>query len=134
MERARLAAGAGILAAAAVATLVAATFVLLDPTAMRPYFATGPVGPPVIVLFALLAVVVLAAGAEERSDPALMAGAAVVLGAFAAGLSWWWALSVSPSLVGGLTELATFEYHRWAIAVAATALLVAAAAYARAVL
>lgn len=134
MDRERLAAGTGIVAAAAVAMLVAATYALLDPTALGPYFAAAPVGPPVVTLFALVAIVVLAAGAEERSDPALMAGAALVLGAFSAGLAWWWALSVSPSLVGSLTDLAIFEYHRWAIALAATALLSASVGYARAVL
>lgn len=134
MEGERLAAGAGIVAAAAVAVLAGATFALLDPTAVGPYFAAGPVGPPAVALFSLVAIVVLAAGARGRSDPSLMAGAAVVLGAFSAGLAWWWALSVSPSLVGGLTEAASFEYHRWAIAAAATALFVAAAAYARSVL
>lgn len=134
MDRERLAAGAGIVAAAAVATLVAATYALLDPTALGPYFAAGPVGPPVVTLFALVAIVVLAAGVEERSDPPLMAGAALVLGAFSAGLAWWWALSVSPSLVGSLTDLASFAYHRWAVALAATALLAASAVYARAVL
>ena len=134
MARDRLAAGVGIAAALAVALLAAATFALLDPTALAPYFDAAPVGPPVVTLLALVAVVVLAAGAEERSDPALMAGAAVVLGAFTAAMAWWWALSVPAALVGGLTDLAAFEYHRWAIAVAATTLFAAGAAYARAVL
>lgn len=134
MDRDRLAAGVGIVAAAAVAVLVGATYALLDPTAVAPYFAAGPAGPQIVALFALVAIVVLAAGAEERSDPALMAGAAVVLGAFSAGLAWWWALSVSPSLVGSLTDVAAFEYHRWSVAAAATVLLAAAGAYARAVL
>ena len=134
MEPDRLAAAVGVLAAVAVAVVVAATYALLDPTAVGPYFAPGPVGPPVLALFALVSVVVLAAGAEERSDPALMAGAAVVLGLFSTVLAWWWALSVSPSLVGSLTDFAGFAYHRWAIAAATTLLLAAAAAYARAVL
>lgn len=134
MERDRIAAGVGVVAAATVAVLVGATYALLDPTALGPYFAAGPTGPPLLALFALVSIVVLAAGAEERSDPPLVAGAAVVLGAFTAGLAWWWALAVTPSLVGSLTELAAFEYHRWAIAAAATVMLAAAAAYARAVL
>ena len=134
MDAERIAAGVGIVAGAAVAVLVAVAFALLDPTAVQPYFAAGPAGPSLVALFALVAVVVLAAGVRRRSDPALMAGVAVVLGAFAAGFAWWWALSVSPSLVGSLTTIASFAYHRWAVAVAATVLLVAAGAYARAVL
>jgi len=134
MEVERVAATAGVLFALVVAVLVGATYALLDPTAVGPYFAAGPASPLLLALFALVAVVVLAAGAQERSDPPLMAGAAVVLGLFSAGLAWWWALSVSPSLVGGLTSAASFEYHRWAVALAATGLLAAAAAYARAVL
>ena len=134
MDVGRIAAAAGILFAAAVAVLVGATYALLDPTAVGPYFAAGPASPLLLALFALVAIVVLAAGATDRSDPPLMAGAAVVLGLFSAGLAWWWALSVSPSLVGGLTSAASFEYHRWAVALAATGLLVAAAAYTRAVL
>jgi hypothetical protein len=134
MDRARAAAAAGVLFAAAAAFLVGATYALLDPTAVGPYFAAGPASPLVVALFALVGVVVLAAGAAERSDPALMAGAALVLGAVSAGLAWWWALSVSPSLVGGLTDAASFDYHRWTVALAATGLLAASAAYARAVL
>lgn len=134
MDTERLAAGTGVAAAVAVAALVAGTYAILDPTAIGPYFAAGPGGPPLLALFALLAVVILAAGSTGRQDPALMAGIALALGAFSALLSWWWALAVSPSLVGGLTNVASFEYHRWAVAASATVLLAASAAYARAVL
>lgn len=129
-----VAAGTGIVAAAATAALAAAPYLLLDPTAVGAYVTAGPGGLRLIALFGLVAVVVLAAGAAGRSDPAQMAGAAVVLGAFTAGVAWWWALSLSPSLIGGLTEYALFEYHRWAVATVATGSLLAAAAYARAVL
>ena len=134
MERDRLAGGLGIAAAAATVLLVALPYVVLDLTAVGPYYAAGPGGLPVLTTFPLLAIVALAAGLAGRQDPATMAGAALVLGAVVAGLAWWWALSVSPSLVGGLTDLAAFEYHRWALALADTVLLLASAAYARAVL
>lgn len=134
MDTERLAGAAGIAAAAALVALIAATYAILDPTAIGPYFAASPGGPPLLALFGLLSVVVLAAGLAGRQDPAVMAGVAVVVGVFSTLLAWWWAISVSPSLVGGLTTVASFAYHRWAVAVAATALLVASAGYARAVL
>lgn len=129
-----VAAGTGIVAAAATAALAAAPYLLLDPTAVGAYVTAGPGGLRLIALFGLVAIVVLAAGAAGRSDPAQMAGAAVVLGAASALLAWWWALSVPAALVGSLTDAASFAYHRWALALAATALLAAAGAYARSVL
>lgn len=134
MERDRLAGGLGIAAAAATVLLVVLPYAVLDLTAVGPYYAAGPGGLAVITTFPLLAIVALAAGVADRQDPALMAGAALVLAAVAAGFAWWWALSVSPSLVGGLTDLAAFAYHRWGLALAATVLLLASAAYARVVL
>ena len=134
MQEGRLAAGLGLAASAVTAVLALLPYAVLDPTAVRPYVAAAPAGPPVLVLLTLLAVVVLAAGLAGRQDPALVAGAAVVLGTFATIVGWWWALSVTPSLVGSLTDAAAFAYHRWATAVGATVLLAAAAAYARAVL
>lgn len=134
MDSGRLAAGLGIAAAATTAVLAFLPYAVLDPTAVGPYFAAAPVGPPAIGLLALIAVVVLAAGLAGRSDPTTMAGAALVLGLFTAVLAWWWTLSVSPSLVGGLTSADWFEHHRWALALAATVLLAAAGDYARAVL
>lgn len=134
MERDRLAGGLGIVAAAVAVLLVVLPYVVLDVTAVGPYYAAGPGGLPVLTTVLLLAILALAAGLAERQDPATMAGAALVLGGVAAGFAWWWALSVSPSLVGGLTDLAALAYHRWALAGAATVLLLAAAAYARAVL
>ena len=134
MEPARLAGGLGIASAAAVVGLVALPYVLLDLTAVGPYYAAGPGGLAIITTFPLLAIIALGAALGRRQDPALMAGAAVVLAAVTAGFAWWWALSVSPALVGGLTDLASFDYHRWALAGAATVLLGAALAYARAVL
>lgn len=130
----RLAAAVGIVAAAATAALAAVPYLLLEPTALGPYVAAGPGGLEVVALFSLVAVVVLAAGATARSDPALMAGGAVVLGAFSTLLGWWWALAVPAALVGGLTDVAGFAYHRWALALAATALLLASVGYARSVL
>lgn len=134
MEPARLAGGLGIASAVAVVALVVAPYVILDPTAVGPYYAAGPGGQAVITTFPLLGIVALAAGLADRQDPALMAGAVLVLAAITAGLAWWWALSVSPSLVGGLTDVASFDTHRWALAGAATTFLVAALGYARAVL
>lgn len=134
MDTGRLAAGLGVASALVTAVLAFLPYAVLDPTAMGPYFAAAPVGPPAIGLLSLVAIVVLAAGLSGRSDPTTMAGAALVLGLFAAVLAWWWTLSVSPSLVGGLTEADWFGNHRWGLALAASVLLAAAGGYARAVL
>ena len=134
MDRQRRAGRLGSASAALVVGLVALPYVLLDLTAVGPYYAAGPGGLAVITTLPLLAIVALAAALRGRQDPALMAGATVVLAAVTAGFAWWWALSVSPSLVGGLTDLASFDYHRWALAGAATVLLGATLGYARAVL
>jgi len=131
MERDRFAAAVAAAAAVLLVTLVVATYAVLDSTAVGPYFAAVPVGPPVVALLSLVGVVVLAAGVTGRSDAASMAGAAVVLGLFVALLSWWWALSVSAALVGSLTPATSFAYHRWAVALAGTVQLLASALYAR---
>jgi len=134
MNTGRLAAGIGIAAALATALLAFLPYAVLDPTAVGPYFAAAPVGPPAVGLLALVTVVVLAAGLTGRSDPTTMVGAALVLGLFTALLAWWWTLSVTPSLLGGLTSADWFGNHRWALALAATVTLAAAGSYARAVL
>lgn len=134
MDRGRFAGGLGIAGAATTFLLAVAPYAVLDLTAVGPYVSAGPGALPVLAVFPLLAIVALAAGLAGRQDPASMAGAAVVLGAFTAAIAWWWAFSVTPSLVGSLTDVASFEYHRWSVALAATALFVTSAAYARAVL
>lgn len=126
----RRAAGLGVGAAVAVVLLVLLPYAIADPRAVWVYYA-GLLGPPLAGLFASVAAIALLAAARERTDRPTAAGVVVVLGVLTLGLVAPWAGSVSPSLVGGMTTLAAFEYHRWALVAAALALLGAGTWFAR---
>jgi len=133
MEAARLAPTLGIVACLAVLAGLAAPFLLVsDPGAVATYYGIGSLNPLFAGLFALVGVVVFAAGRQGRADPALAAGAGLVLGLFGAAVAVIWAASVPLALVFQLGTDTLIEYHR--IALAAVALIVPAAAgwYARA--
>lgn len=134
MDREVLAPALGIATCVAVLVLAAVPYGLAGPTAVRVYYDAGIAGPPLVSLFAVIVVIVFLAGLRGRSDPALVAGVGLVLGAFMAVLSVSWAASVSPSIVGGFTDVASFRYHRWLLAVAAVIVPIAAGWYARVVL
>ena len=125
----------GVVASLSVLAAVVAPYFLVAATAAAVYYHTPTFVPVHLVLglFASVAVIVFAAGRNGRTDPPTAAGAAVVLGGFMALLCLWWAIAVG-SIVGSLTENATFDYHRWVLL--ATTLAVAASAgwYAREVL
>lgn len=130
MDDADRAAALGVAAALAVVGLLVSPYLLTDPRAIGVYYGGSVLGPPLAGLFALVAAIALAGGSTGRSDPPTAAGVAVVLGGLAALLLVAWAPGVSPSLVGGLTTLAAFEYHRWAVATAGLGLLIGAAWFA----
>lgn len=131
MAIARRPAVLGVGAALVVLVLLVAPYAVVDAGALGVYYGGDLVGPPLAGLFSAIAAIALAGGARGRTDPPLAAGVAVVFAALVAGLVVSWALGVSPSLVGGLTEVAAFEWHRWALAAAGSVLLVAAAWFAR---
>ncbi|MFC4449549.1 DUF7548 family protein [Halorussus aquaticus] len=117
----------GIVAALAVLAAVVAPYFLIDAPEVGVYYSAPTFLPVhlVVGLFAMVAVVVFAAGRNGRTDPPTAAGATVVLGGFMTLLVLWWAVEVG-GLVGSLTSVAAFDYHRWlllvtAFAVAATA-------------
>jgi hypothetical protein len=112
----------GVVAALAVLAAVAAPYFLIDATEVGVYYSAPTFVPLhlVVGLFATVAVVIFAAGRNGRTDPLIAAGATVVLGGFMALLVLWWAVAVG-SLVGGLTEVAAFDYHRWLLLAAALA-------------
>ena len=134
MDRERGAAAIGVAACLVVVALSVTPYLIAAPSAVATYYDAGPAGPPLVALFSVVVAIVLAAGVRRRTDPALAAGIAVAFGAFVAAIAWWWALAVSPSLVGGFTTIDAFEYHRWAVGVATLAVPVAGGLYARAVL
>jgi hypothetical protein len=125
----------GIVAALAVLAVVVAPYFLIGATEVGVYYSAPTLVPVhlVVGLFASVAVIVFAAGRNGRTDPPTAAGAAVVLGGFVAVLVLWWAIAVG-GLVGSLTEVASFDYHRWILLVAALALAGSAGWFAREVL
>lgn len=131
MVDARRPAVLGVGAALAVVVLLVLPFAVVTGSAVWVYYGGDLVGPPLAGLFAAVAGIALAAGAQGRTDPPMAAGVAVVFGALVAGLVLPWALGVSPSLVGGLTTVAAFDWHRWALAAAGIVLLAAAAWFTR---
>lgn len=133
MNTVRTAAGAGAAAALALVALLALPYALFGSLAVGVYYGVGPLSPVVAVLFAGVALVALAAAAAGRADVPLVAGVAVVVGVACVAIALPWALAAS-GVVGGLPTSAAFGYHRWAVLAAALALLLAAAALARAAL
>lgn len=133
MRGERPAAGLGLGAAVAVVLLVLVPYAVANPGAIGVYYG-GLVGPPLAGLFAAVAAIGLAGAARERTDPATGAGVVVVLGVLTLALLAPWAAGVSPAVVGGMTTVAAFQYHRWALVAAAAVLVAAGAWFARAVL
>lgn len=133
MARGAPAAGVGVAAATVVVLLVVLPYGLADAGAVGVYYGGDLAGPPLAGLFAAVAAIALAAGVRGRTDPPLAAGVAVVLGVLVAGLVLLWAAAVSPSLVGGMTTVAAFKYHRWALAAGGLGLFAGSAWFARAV-
>jgi hypothetical protein len=125
----------GIVAALAVLTAIIAPYFLIAATEVGVYYS-APTAVPVhliVGLFAMVSVVVFAAGRNGRTDPQTAAGAAVVLGGFVALLVLWWAIAVG-DLVGSLTEIAAFGYHRWLLLATALGLAATSGWFAREVL
>jgi hypothetical protein len=131
MVGAGTAARLGITAAGAIVLLVLLPYGIADARAVTVYF-DGLLGPPLAGLFAAVAAIGLAAARRERTDHATAAGVVVVLAVLTLGLLGPWAVSVSPSLVGGMTSLAAFQYHRWVLVGLSVVLIAAGGLYTRA--
>lgn len=120
----RLVARLGALAAVVVVALALVPYAVADPTEVAVYYGVGVVGPPLLAILAGVTAVALLAGAGDRSDPATVAGVAVVFGVVVAGLAVPWALAAGP-VVGGMVSVGpSFGAHRWAFTGAALALAV----------
>ena len=125
MDAERAAVGLGAGAAAAVVLLVLAAYAVAAPRVIAVY-AGGLLGPPLAALFAAVAAIGLLGAHRGRSDRPTAAGVVLVAALVTVVLLAPWALGVSPALVGGMTTLAAFEYHRWALGLAAVGLLAGA--------
>lgn len=130
MVTGRTVAGLGTGAALAVVLLVVLPYGVADAGAIGVYYGGDLIGPPLAGLFAAVVGIAMLGAARDRTDPPTAAGVAVVLGLLVVGLVVPWALGVSPALVGGLTTVAAFEWHRWILAAAGLTLLTAAAWFA----
>jgi LytS/YehU family sensor histidine kinase len=130
MVGARTAARLGIGAGVTIVLLVLVTYAVADARAVGVYFG-GLLGPPLAGLFAAVAAIALAGARRGNTDPATAAGVVLVFGLLSLGLLSSWATGVSPSLVGGMTSVSAFQYHRWALVAVALLLLVAGAQYTR---
>lgn len=133
MDDLRTAPTVGIAGCLAYLLVLAVPYLLIETTsAVGAYYGSGQLTPAVPAVFALVGIIVLAAGREGRTDPALAAGAGLVLGLFVLGLSLLWALTVPVSLVLGLTESTLIEHHRWVVVAVAVPIPIGAAWFARA--
>lgn len=124
----------GAAACLAVVLLVLVPYLAVDASALAVYYDAGPVGPPVLAVLAGVAGVALFAAAQGRSDPVTVAGLAVVVGPATTVLAAIWALAVAPDVVGGLSEMAALEYHRWAVVASCAVVAAVSALYARLVI
>lgn len=130
MNPERTAARLGVGAALALVVLSLAPYAVSDVRAVGVYYG-GLVGPPLAGLFATVVAIALLGTLRGRTDPPMAAGVAVVLAAITLGLLAPWSANVSPALVGGMTSVAAFGYHRWALVAAAVVLLGAGGWFAR---
>jgi len=99
------------------------------------YYAAGPIGISIVGVLALIDVVVFLAGDRERSDPATLAGVALVSGLAMVLFSLLWAMAIDQTLLFSFpAEYAWMENHRWIVVTGAAVAAIAAASYARSVL
>ena len=125
----------GLLACVALLVSLIVPYVVLPETThagLGVYYEQGWFGPLVIGAFAAVAVVAFGAALRERADPATIAGASLVLGAFLLVMSLQWALAVPDGLVRSISTEAWLEYHRWLVVTLAGVVLASAGGYARA--
>ncbi|MFD1684673.1 DUF7548 family protein [Halobellus litoreus] len=96
------------------------------------YYASGPIGVSIVGVLALLNVVVFLAAAQERSDPATLAGVALVSALAMVLFSLVWALSIDPTLLFSFpSEYAWIENHRWIVVTGSAFVAIAAGSFAR---
>jgi len=143
MTRERAAATVGVVATATALGLTAVPYAVAGPTAVSTYYAAGFASPVFVSLLAVVGAITLVSAANGRSDPALAAGIAVTVAAFAVGLSVLWAvpahevalgIDLQAGSVGGVDAATWFAYHPHAVVLAALALAGGAGLYARTVL
>ncbi|WP_227373653.1 DUF7548 family protein [Haladaptatus halobius] len=131
----RLAPKVGIAASLAVLALLALPYFLAPATAVGVYYDTIPVPVHLLdTLFALVAVIAFGSGLQRRSDPATVAGVTLVLGAFMAVITLWWAIVTPANALVEAARMDSVGYHRWAFFLVTLAVPASAGWYVRSVL
>lgn len=129
-----LAADVGTAASLLVLVLVALPYALGSASAVAAYYDVGLLGPEYFGIAAAVTAIVFRAARTGRTDPASAAGTTLAFGGLLALFALVWAASPPPAVVGGVHTADWFDYHRWALALAALLVPTAAGVYARAVL
>lgn len=130
MDASRAAPTVGLLACLALLGVLSLPYGVASVPAVNAYYGSGTLPAIATGLFALVGLIVFAAARQRRSDPALTAGAALVLGAFAFVTAAVWATTVRPDVLG--IDAAIFAQHRWVVAGVAALYPAAAGWYVRA--
>lgn len=126
MDREALAARLGVAGGVVYLVLAALPYLVASGSETRVYYGVGVVGPLLLLVPAGVALIALLSGAYRRSDPATMAGVALVFGLVVLLLSVAWALPAG-GVVGGMASVpAAFGYHRWLVVLAGAVLAGAA--------
>lgn len=129
MDGPKLAPTVGLLTCILTLVVLACPYLLAPPSEVTTYYASGALSPLIAGLFALVAIIVFAAGREERADPALSAGAALVLGLFVFGISVAWAVTARVDVLTSPGPL--LPTQRWVLAAVTVGVPTSAGWYAR---
>lgn len=130
MDQTKVAPTVGIAGCLLVLAAVVWPYLLESASSVSTYYGSGAVTPLAAGLLAFVSVIVFAAGREERSDPATVAGAAIVFSLFIAVIAVIFAFTARVDVLGG--SAASLSSQRWVLAAVAAVPLVSAAWYARA--
>lgn len=84
------------------------------------YYGVTPIGPPVVAALSVLGLGLFALGAFDLYDAWIVAGAIVGVGLVTLVIACYWAVSVPPGLVMGLSRTEELAYHRWFVVALAT--------------
>ncbi|MFB6091767.1 MAG: hypothetical protein ABEK02_02015 [Haloquadratum sp.] len=99
------------------------------------YYAAGPFGVSIVGALALVNVVVFLAGAQRRSNPATLAGVALVSGLAMLLFAILWAVAIDQTLLYSFPPAyAWLENHPWIVVTGAAIVAILAGSYARTVL
>jgi hypothetical protein len=130
MDRTKAAPTLGIVGCLLVLAVLVWPYLQETAASVSAYYGSGLVTPLAAGLLAFVSIIVFAAGREERSDPALVAGAALVFGLFVLVIAVSFAFTARVDVLGGSSALLT--YQRWALAAASVVPVAGAGWYARA--